>query len=156
LADQAMRLIGEAHRVLDYTVSTFPSGTDHTSRHTTTVEKIGRMLLPDGFIAALGDEELFLLTVACHYHDLAMAGTEADDRSTEARDQVRHDHALRIGRIVKEKWAELGFDDERIAQVLGEICRGHRPKKNAEGEANWDELNPFEVLCPGVAVRVRL
>src|SRR5437879_5526544 len=96
LADQATHLIGEAHRVLEYTVSTFPGGTDHTSCHTTTVEQIGRMLLSDSFLAALTDEELFFLTIACHYHDLAMAGTEADDRSPEAQEQVRRDHALRI------------------------------------------------------------
>jgi hypothetical protein len=30
--DQAMHLIGEAHRVLEYTLSTFPGGTDHTPR----------------------------------------------------------------------------------------------------------------------------
>jgi hypothetical protein len=114
------------------------------------------MLLSDSFLSCLRDEELFFLAVACHYHDLAMAGTEADDRSPETREQVRRDHALRIGRIVKEKWAELGFDDERTAQVLAEICHGHRPKKNANGEANWDELSSIEVLRLGVAVRVRL
>jgi hypothetical protein len=156
LAEQAMRLIREAHRVLEYTLSTFPGGTDHTSRHTTTVEEIGRMLLPDAFLAALNDEELFFLVVACHYHDLAMAGTEADDRSPETREQVRREHAIRVGAIVREKWPELGFEDERTAQVLGEVCRGHRPKKNSEGEANWDELSRVEILRPGVSVRVRL
>jgi hypothetical protein len=156
LADQAMRLIGEAHRVLEYTVSTFPGGTDHTLRHTTTVEQIGRMLLPDDFLAALTDEELFILAVACHYHDLAMAGTEADDRSPETQDRVRREHALRIGGIVQEKWAELGFEDKRKAQILGEVCRVHRPKKNNEGVANWDELNPVEIVGLGTTVRVRL
>jgi hypothetical protein len=156
LADQAMRVIGEAHRVLDYTLSTFSGGTDHTRRHTTTVEQIGRMLLPDSFLDALTDEELFFLAVACHHHDLAMAGTEADDRTPETREQVRRDHAIRIGTIVRQRWAALGFEDERTAQVLGEVCRGHRPKKSSEGEANWDELNSVEVLRPDVWVRVRL
>jgi hypothetical protein len=156
VADQAMRVIREAHRVLEYTVSTFSGGTDHTARHTTTVESIGRMLLPDAFLAVLTDEELFFLGVACHYHDLAMAGTEADERSPEAKEQVRRDHAVRVGTRVREKWAELGFEDERTAQVLGEVCRGHRPKKNTEGAANWDELNRVDVLGPGRSVRVRL
>jgi hypothetical protein len=156
LADQAMRLIRGSQRFLEYTVSTFPGGTDHTSRHTTTVERIASMVLSDAFLAALGDYELFFLAVACHYHDLAMAGTEADDRTPETREQVRRDHAIRIGTTVREKWAELGFEDERTAQVLGEVCRGHRPQKNSEGEANWDELNSVEVLGPGVSVRVRL
>jgi hypothetical protein len=63
---------------------------------------------------------------------------------------------MRVGRKVREKWAELGFEDERTAEILGEVCRGHRPMKNSEGEANWDELHSVEVLRPGVAIRVRL
>jgi hypothetical protein len=35
----------------------------------------------------------------------------------------------------RDRWAELGFENQRSAAVLGEVCRGHRPKKNAEGEA---------------------
>jgi hypothetical protein len=156
LADQAARLIGQSSRFLEYTLSTFPGGTDHTLRHTRTVEKIARMVLSDEFLAALSPHELFLLALACHYHDLAMAGTEADDRTAEGRDQVRRDHAIRIGDIIRQHWSDLGFENQRAAEVLGEVCRGHRPKKNAEGEANWDELNETEVLGPGLAVRVRL
>jgi hypothetical protein len=156
LADQASRLIQQSSRFLEYTLSTFPGGTDHTQRHTRMVEKIARMVFSDEFLAAMTSEELFFLAVACHYHDLAMAGTEADDKTAEAREQVRRDHAIRIGSIVREKWAELGFENARWAEVLGEVCRGHRPKKNAEGEANWDELHKTEVLGPGLSVRVRL
>jgi len=45
--------------------------------------------MSDEFLAALSSQELFFLAVACHYHDLALAGTEADDRTAEAREQVR-------------------------------------------------------------------
>lgn len=114
------------------------------------------MTLSDEFLAALTPQELFFLAVACHYHDLAMAGTEADDRTAEAREQVRRDHAVRIGDIIRAQWAGLGFENPRWAEVLGEVCRGHRPRKNADGEANWDELHEIEVLGPEVAVRVRL
>jgi hypothetical protein len=156
LADEAARLIEQSARFLEYTLSTFPGGTDHTLRHTRTVETIGRMVLSDDFLTAMTSTELFFLAVACHYHDLAMAGTEADDKTAEAREQVRRDHAIRIGGIVRDKWAELGFENRRLAEVLGEVCRGHRPKKNSDGEANWDDLNKTEVLGPGNAVRVRL
>jgi hypothetical protein len=156
LADKARGLIRESHRYLGFTLSTFPGFTDHTSRHTTTVEQIASMFLPDAFLAALRDEELFFLAVACHYHDLAMAGTEADERTPETREQVRSEHAIRVGTILRQHWAELGFEDERTAEVLGEVCRGHRPKKNRDGEATWDELHSVEVLGPNVSVRVRL
>ncbi|HET6251183.1 MAG TPA: hypothetical protein VFE47_26105 [Tepidisphaeraceae bacterium] len=141
---------------MEYTLSTFPGGTDHTRRHTNTVEKIARMMLSDEFLASLSDEEIYFLTLACHYHDLAMAGTASDDISSTARDQVRSDHALRIGQIIAAKWDVLGFESSREAEVLGEICRGHRPMRNAEGVANWEELSANEVLAPGISVRTRL
>lgn len=156
LAHQATNLIEQSPRLLEYTLSTFPSGTDHTERHTQTVEKIGRMVLSDDFLSMMTDEELFLLAVACHYHDLAMAGTEADDQSAETREQVRRDHAVRIGSLISDKWAELGFETSRLAEILGEVCRGHRPAKDAEGIAHWNDLNPAEILAPGIVVRVRL
>jgi hypothetical protein len=156
LGSKAFRLIDESPRLLEYTISTFPSGTDHTQRHTLIVERIGRMLLTDAFLAELSDEELFFLAVACHYHDLAMAGAEEDDRTAETREQVRRDHAVRIGKLIATKWAELGFDTPRVAQILGEICRGHRPKKDGDGKADWNELNALEILGPATAVRVRL
>jgi hypothetical protein len=114
------------------------------------------MLLSDEFLAAMNNEEVFFLALACHYHDLAMAGTEADGRTAQAREQVRRDHAIRIGDMLSKKWAILGFENSHRATVLGEICRGHRPKKNDEGEANWDEHKAVEVLGPGVSIRVRL
>lgn len=156
LATHAQNLIREAHRVVDFTLSTFPSGTDHTAKHTTMVECIGKMLLPDAFLGLMSDEELFFLVTACHYHDLAMAGTAADDATAETRDQVRRDHAIRIGQRIAAEWRNLGFENERYAHVLGEVCRGHRPEKNADGEAHWNELNAVEVLAPGATVRLRL
>src|SRR4051812_6994202 len=91
LADQAARLIRQSARFLEYTLSTFSSGTDHTQRPPRAVERTGAMLLSDAFLAALTAEEVFYPALACHYHDLAMAGTEADDSSSESRDQVRRD-----------------------------------------------------------------
>jgi hypothetical protein len=156
LADQAKRLIEEAHLYLPLTTSTFPSGTDHTPTHTMTVEMIARMLLSDEFLAALSDHELFFLAIACHYHDLGMVGTVSDDATAEGRGQVRNDHALRIGEIIKDKWKELGFEDARSAHVLAEICRGHRPNKNVLGERTWDDIDQLAVLAPGVSIRLRL
>ena len=114
------------------------------------------MLLSDAFIATINDHELYFLALACHYHDLAMAGTEADDQTVEGRDQVRRDHAIRIGQIVCKRWAELGFENPREAEVLGEVCRGHRPHRNAEGEVDWEDIDAHAILGVGVCVRLRL
>jgi hypothetical protein len=156
LASQADRLIERSSRILDYTVSTFESGTDHTFRHTCVVERIARMLLTDRFLALLSDEELFILAVACHYHDLAMAGTEADDETPESKESVRCEHAVRVGEKIQEKWQEMGFGTERMAEVVGEVCRGHRPKRHQDGTANWDEINSNEIVGVDVSVRTRL
>lgn len=156
LAGHADHLIREALRVLPYTVSTFPTGTSHGPDHTTTVETIGRMLLPDDLLSDLTDHELFYLALSCHYHDLAMAGTVADDATPEKREQVRRDHALRVGDIIKDKWAEFGFDSPSEAETLGEICRGHRPNKAPDGHASWDDLARIVIIGVGSSVRLRL
>jgi hypothetical protein len=156
LADAAAQLIARAERILEYTPSTFPEGTDHTSRHTHVVDEIARMVLPDGFLARLSDHELYFLALACHYHDLAMAGTVEDDKTQGTRDQVRRGHHIQIAPILRDQWKALGFENERTADILGEICQGHRPRKNSDGEANWDDLPEEEILQPGVTVRVRL
>jgi hypothetical protein len=156
LANQAQRVIDEAHQQLAFAPSTFPSGTDHTHVHTTTVERIARRLMPDALISALSDDELFFLAVVCHYHDLGMVGTVADDATAEGRDQVRRDHSIRIGQRLREDWMLLGFQNGRDAEILAEVCRGHRPNKNAAGEANWDDLDPVAVRGPDAAIRLRL
>jgi hypothetical protein len=156
LADRALRVILGVAPLLAYTVATFPEFTDHTSAHTNTVECIARMWLPDEFLAALDTDELFFLAVACHFHDLALAGTQADEQSQQSRQQVRDDHEVRVGDKLREKWDELGFEGARSAEILAEVCRGHRPTKNNDGEATWEELQPTEILRPGVNVRVRL
>src|SRR5712691_7677670 len=65
IADQAARLIQQSARFLEYTLSTFSGGTDHTQRHTRTVEKIARMVLSDEFLGALSPQELFFLVLLC-------------------------------------------------------------------------------------------
>ena len=156
LAARAEHLIAQALPILPYTASTFPTGTSHGSDHTTTVEQIGRMLLSDQLIAALTDHDLFFLALSCHYHDLALAGTVADDATPESRDQVRRDHALRIGAIIKEKMGRTWVRDPSEAETLGEICRGHRPRRGADGRASWDELARIDVIGVGKSVRLRL
>ncbi|MBL8821816.1 MAG: HD domain-containing protein [Planctomycetia bacterium] len=155
LALKAKLLIDNAHKLLTFSPSSFPSGTDHTATHTITVEQIAEMLLPESLVAKLTDEELFFLVLACHYHDLGMVGTVEADRDEEGRKQTRHAHALTIGERLKEHWQVLGFSTQREAEILGEVCRGHRPNR-LKGVANWDDLHTEMILAPGVSIRTRL
>lgn len=152
----ARQLVERAKEILPHTLSTFPSGTAHGPEHTTTVERLARMLLSDVFLSQLSDYELFYLVLSCHYHDLGMAGTEADNETAEAREQIRRDHAVRIGETLISRWAELGFDTPRDAEILAEICRGHRPRRSPEGGATWDEVREDAIVGFDVRVRLRL
>jgi len=148
-------LVDKATPQLWHTLSTFPSGTKHTPEHTQTVEHIASLLISDGITAKLNDDEIAMLILACHYHDLGMAGSEADNATSEGRDRVRQEHAISIGTRILERWQELGFENENYAEILAEICRGHRPAK-VNGEANWDILPRHRNIGPNRYVRLRL
>lgn len=152
---ETIELIEKVTPLLWHSIGTFPSGTSHSPEHTLTVENIVSVLLPSDTLGGLTDDELQLLLLACHFHDLGMAGTEAENRSTESRDQARRDHAVRIGTLIREKWDVLGFRDQVVADILAEICRGHRPRKSA-ARADWNDLRTREIIAPFRSVRIRL
>ena len=153
---RAEQLIARASQLLPHTLSTFPSGTEHGPPHTVTVEQIASMLVTDALLSALSDDELFFLLLGFHYHDLGMAGTEVDNATAAGREQARREHAVSIALKIVESWQELGFEDENEAAVLGDICRGHRPNRNADGRASWDDLDKDRILGPGRSIRLRL
>ncbi|MCA9086816.1 MAG: hypothetical protein KDA81_22315, partial [Planctomycetaceae bacterium] len=119
------------------------------------VEKLAGWLLPETIVAALTDDELALLIQACHFHDLGMAGTEADNLTVESRDQVRREHAISIGDRILAHWREFGFQNETAADVLALICKGHRPRRE-DGVATWSNLPETRILGPERSVRIRL
>ena len=156
LLHRAEQLIARASQLLPHTLSTFPSGTEHGPPHTVTVEQIASMLVTDALLSALSDDELFFLLLGFHYHDLGMAGTEVDNATAAGREQARREHAVSIARKIVESRQALGFEDENEAAVLGDICRGHRPNRNADGRASWDDLDKDRILGPGRSIRLRL
>ena len=155
LGARAKQLIERAHQISPMAPSSFPSGTDHTPTHTITVEKIAGWFLGRKLLKELSDEELLLLTLACHYHDLGMVGTVEDDANDQSRAQVRREHSLSVGERLRQDWTAFGFEHQRQAEILAEICRGHRPSRH-EGVAHWDDLDEVMVLQPGVNIRIRL
>ena len=151
-----LHLVGQATPILWHSIATFPSGTSHTPEHTDTVEFIAGLLLQDSVLATLTDDELLFVILACHYHDLGMVGSEADNSTAEGRDRVRREHAISIGEKIIHNWRQLGFPDETVAQVLAGICRGHRPTRDSTGIADWSDLPHHRILGPGRSVRQRL
>jgi hypothetical protein len=153
--DETQRLVNEAQPLLWHTLSTFPTGTSHTPKHTLTVEQIASMLLPDAILHQLNDDELQLLILGCHYHDLGMAGTEAENATQASREQARRDHAVRIGEVLRQKWQDMGFRDDALANALAEVCRGHRPPK-VDGIASWESIREGAVLGLNRSARLRV
>lgn len=147
--------VAQATSKLWHTLSTFSSGTKHTSEHTATVEMIAGMLLPDEILTHLFDDEIALLILACHYHDLGMAGEERDNVTAHGQRLVRDEHATSIGGKIRQNWRELGFSDENYACVLADVCRGHRPLR-PDGIATWGDLPEFRNIGPNRFIRLRL
>jgi hypothetical protein len=155
LARQAASLIATVKPLLWHSLSTFPAGTKHTHEHTDVVEEIAAALLSQGLIAELNNDEVFLLTLACHFHDLGMAAPDRQNRDQSGRDQARREHAIAIGDRIRQEWRSLGFKDEVIAVALAEVCRGHRPKQK-DGHADWSDLDDSFTLYPFREARIRL
>lgn len=147
--------VGKATPQLWHSYGTFPSGTKHTPEHTLQVEKIAGYLINTNLLSKLNDHEIGFLILACHFHDLGMSGTEEDNLDETSRNRVRREHAVSIGDRIRKHWREFGFPNEAWAEVLGEICKGHRPKR-LEGVATWGNLNDFRIVGPGEGIRIRV
>lgn len=156
LSTHADQLIGRAAPLLQGTLRSFPSGTDHTLSHTQMVESLASLLLTNAIITQLNDHELFFLRLSCHYHDLGMAGVDADNATKEGRDQIRSAHSVAIADRLLSKWRELGFASESEATILGDVCRGHRPEKDSSGFATWNDLPSERIVGPLRYIRPRL
>jgi hypothetical protein len=148
-------IVEKATPNLWHTIATFPTGTSHTPEHTQMVERIAGKLFSDSILSQLSPDEVATLILACHFHDLGMVGTEQDNLSEESRDQVRHEHAVSIGRRIRENWRTFGFQNEINAIALADVCRGHRPTK-VEGEVTWDDLPRDQIVGEDRVVRIRL
>ncbi|MEZ6145181.1 MAG: hypothetical protein R3B91_07050 [Planctomycetaceae bacterium] len=77
LLKEVEHIVEKATPQLWHSYGTFPSGTKHTPEHTAMVERIADYLPTDDLLSELTDDEIGLLILGCHYHDLGMSGTEA-------------------------------------------------------------------------------
>lgn len=151
-----VQLVNNASQLLQYTLSSFPEGTIHTSDHTNVVELTAAKIIGLGFADRLSDEELLLLLLGCHYHDLGMAAPDHQNQSEKGRKQARKEHAITIGARIRTHWKSLGFRDETFAHALAEVCRGHRPNRDDDHVANWNDIDDTCILRPDCTVRLRL
>lgn len=156
LHDHALQLISHSNQLTPHSIASFPTGTNHGPAHTATIELIGDLVLSNDVLPHLNDFELFNLLLAYYFHDLGMVGTETRFETPEGRDQIRREHAVAIGMKICDRWQQLGFANRGEAEILAQICKGHRPQKDSSGHANWDSLDSEAIVGPGSSVRVRL
>lgn len=112
----------------------FPTYTNHDFKHLTNIENIINDMLTEEIKKDLSDEEIFCLLSAAWLHDIGMIPVnnekdEYDSMTLEERkifaEKVRLNHNIRSKCYVENHKEELKLDDFE-ADIIGNICKGHR------------------------------
>lgn len=112
----------------------FPTYTNHDFKHLTNIENIMNDMLTEEIKQDLSDEEIFCLLSAAWLHDIGMIPInnekdEYDSMTLEERkifaEKVRLNHNIRSKCYVENHKEELKLDDFE-ADIIGNICKGHR------------------------------
>ena len=156
LLTRAEALIQRSESIAVHAPSSFPTATSHGRDHLQTVEKIADLFLPDELLAKLNSHEIFYLLLSIYYHDLGMVGEESEFGNPEGREQIRRQHAVSVGVKIVESWEQLGFQNENEARILADVCRGHRPNRDKDGNASWLEFDQIKAVGPSTSIRLRL
>lgn len=112
----------------------FPTYTNHDFKHLTNVEDIMNKMLSEEVKQDLSDEEIFCLLSATWLHDIGMipVNNEKDEYESKTFEErklfakkVRFNHNIRSKCYVENHKEELNLDDFE-ADIIGNICKGHR------------------------------
>ena len=112
----------------------FPTYTNHDFKHLTNVEEIINKMLTEEVKKELSDEEIFCLLSAAWLHDIGMIPVndekeEYENMSPDERKEysttVRDHHNIRSKNYVESNKEKLNIDDFE-ADIIGNICKGHR------------------------------
>lgn len=135
-------LCSHVQQVLARIPAVFPEYTEHGWPHAKSVEQLSFTLFGDQLFSILSDYELFLLIVACWFHDIGMVGS-----IDENPEMVRTEHPLRSRKYLINNYRQLNLDRHE-ASILGKICHSH---------GSWDiEQWREEVLVKQEKVRLQL
>ncbi len=129
-------------KVLSRIPAVFPEYTEHGWPHARSVEQLSFTLFGDQIFSLLSNYEIFLLVVACWFHDIGMVGS-----INENPDLVRNEHPLRSRKYLNDNYDKLNLDRHE-ASIIGKICHSH---------GSWDIVQWREdVLVKQEKVRLRL
>ena len=145
-----------SQRMLSRYEGIFPDFTDHTMLHTLkTIEDCNRFI--GRYAGRLTADDLYVLLMGAVFHDVGMGVSGRDfeeflplvcpgaapPRTLEERQQVvRGRHHEFSGCYVRKYWQLFDIPNERYAQAIIQVCRGHRKVDL------WDEAEypaPFAV-----------
>ena len=122
-------------------LAVFPTFTDHTLLHTLSVINISNQLLRDN-VMAMNASEIYIYLMACALHDIGMGVSDKDlgpfvdgaglrpfvDEHPDLSkpNLIRKFHNDLSAQFVKKYWELLEIPNERYAEAIAEVGRGHR------------------------------
>lgn len=127
-------ILSEVTSVVSNSRIFFPTYTNHDFKHLTNVEDIIDKMLSEEVKKELSDEEIFCLLSAAWLHDIGMIPVNDEkeeyenmtpDERKEYSKKVRDYHNIRSKNYVENNKEKLNIDDFE-ADIIGNICKGHR------------------------------
>ena len=126
---------------LNQFLTTFPTFTDHTLLHTLSVTNLTNQLLRED-VNKLGANEVYIYLMAAALHDVGMGVSVRDlDAFIDAagiRPYVNAHPEMSVSTLIRKfhhdfsaafvriYWQLLEIPNERYANAIAEVCRGHR------------------------------
>ena len=122
---------------LKYIVAVFPEYTDHSIKHPDrAIEILNNWLLDDEQKQKLKNNqwENYFLHAALYLHDIGMIehpllSTPPNLQFEQKREFIRKTHHERSYKLIMSLWEELAIEDEFQAEIIANICLGHREIK---------------------------
>jgi len=124
------KIRSSAKQKLKEVSSNLPEFTPHTIEHKERVLDLYEHLIPQVLVKNLNKYELFCLIASTYLHDIGLAKLkELDDTVgiNEPQSQfIRDHHHTRTEEYVNRHYTKLGIQDDKLAFIIGRICRVHR------------------------------
>lgn len=155
-------------------LAVFPNFTDHTLLHTLNVVNISNQLLQDQ-VELLNAEEIYVYLMSCALHDIGMGVSDKDLElfidKVGIRSFVNHHpemskpalirkyHNEFSATFVKKYWQVLEIPNDRYAEAIAEVGRGHRKTDlmdEALYPANYDLGNGKHINLAFLTALIRI
>lgn len=140
LHDRYRNCVVVSNRMLSRYEGVFPDFTDHTTLHALEIVDYCNRIIGDR-IADLTADDLYVLLMGAAFHDVGMGvsgkdfaeflpivcpGVPMPETQAEIQTLVRKNHQEFSACYVRKYWELFDLPNERYAQAVIQVCRGHR------------------------------